>query len=48
MARNRDKEIAQKNDATMINNKRKMARKAKTKSNKRDRQNLKKDMEDNI
>ena len=45
MAKNRDKEIAQKNDATMINNKRKMARRAKTKSNKRDRQNLRNDME---
>ncbi len=47
MARNlhKDPSISQKNDASCIGNKRGMAKCAKRNSNKRDRQKLKKDME---
>lgn len=40
----KDPSITQKNDASCIGNKRKKAHKAKTNSNKRDRQILKKDL----
>lgn len=46
MARSsKDPSISQKNDATSINNKRGMARRAKRNSSHRDRQKLKKDMD---
>ena len=47
MARSKGKDpsITQDNDASCIGNKRRMARKAKTQSNKKDRQALKKELE---
>jgi hypothetical protein len=48
MARGRDRDpsITQSNDASCIGNKRGMAHKAKTHSNKKDRQRLKKELEE--
>jgi len=45
---NKDQSITQKNDASSIGNKRRKARKAKTNSNKRDRQFLQKDLKEQI
>lgn len=44
----KDQSITQKNDASSIGNKRRKARKAKTNSNKRDRQFLNKDLQEQI
>lgn len=44
----KDPSITQKNDASSIGNKRRKARKAKTNSNKRDRQFLQRDLEEQI
>lgn len=44
----KDPSISQRNDASCIGNKRRKARKAKTNSNKTDRQRLKKDLEQQI
>ncbi len=44
----KDQSITQKNDASSIGNERRKARKAKTNSNKRDRQFLSKDLEKRI
>lgn len=44
----KDQSITQKNDASSIGNKRRKARKAKTNSNKRDRQFLNKDLKEQI
>jgi hypothetical protein len=44
----KDQSITGKNDASCIGNKRRMARRAKRNSNKRDRQFLNKDLKDQI